>query len=185
MEGMTRRAFSERAAWVIAAAAAALLIAELGSRRRTMHDIAAATRDRAECVAELEAVRAEGEAQRVALAIVGSQSASIIVFTPQWGAPETVKAILDLPQQRGMILSSGLNPRAGRDYQLWILRGQAPPRPAGLLRPQASGALLEAIDPALLVIPPDGLLISLEPQGGSTTGRPSADVVFIANVTRS
>jgi hypothetical protein len=177
--------FRERAAWLIAVAAALLLFAQLSAGRHHRQAMAAADRERARCVAELQTIHGEAEARRVALSILGSQSASIVVFAPQWGAPETVKALLDVPQQRGMILSSGLMARPGKDYELWIIRGQAPPRPAGLLRPQPSGALLAFIDPALLAVAPDGLAISLEPEGGSTTGKPSADIVFIGNVTRS
>lgn len=181
--------FRERAAWLVAAAAVVLLFFELsGGRHRAQvaaQAAAAADGARAQCLAELNSVRGEADAQRAALAILGSQSATIVVFAPQWGAPETIKALLDLPQRKGMILSAGLPARAGKDYELWVIRGQAPPRPAGLLRPQPSGALLAPIDPSLLAIPPDALAISIEAQGGSTTGKPSADIIFIGNISKS
>lgn len=186
---MTRLAFRERAAWLIALAAALMLFVQLSAERwrgrARAEAVSAAEQQRARCVAELRSVHAEEAARREALSIVSSQSARIVVFAPQWGAPETVKALLDLPQQKGMILSAGLVPHAGKDYQLWIIRGTSPPRSAGLLRPQPSGALLAAIDPAFLDVPPDALAISLEPEGGSKSGKPSADIVFIGNVYRS
>jgi anti-sigma-K factor RskA len=65
-------------------------------------------------------------------------------------------------------MSSSLPPQAGRTYQLWVIRGAAPPRPAGFLQPAGGGAAAGEVDPSLLEgAPPEALAISLEPAGGS------------------
>jgi anti-sigma-K factor RskA len=63
----------------------------------------------------------------------------------------------------------------GRQLQLWIIEGTAPPRPLGLLDPtrpvslqlgEAAGALTQAV-----------FAISVEPPGGSPTGAPTGPVI--------
>lgn len=63
----------------------------------------------------------------------------------------------------------------GRQLQLWIIEGTAPPRPLGLLDParpvalqlgEAAGALTQAV-----------FAVSVEPPGGSPTGLPTGPVI--------
>jgi anti-sigma-K factor RskA len=65
-------------------------------------------------------------------------------------------------------------------YELWAIAGSAPPKPLGLLAPGLPGG--QTIDAA--AVPPTGgvLAISLEPAGGSPTGKPTGPVLFQGKV---
>lgn len=68
---------------------------------------------------------------------------------------------------------------AGQVHQLWLIAGDAPPQPLGLLpQPQVTLALAAA--------PPAGatLAVSLEPAGGSPTGLPTGAVLATGTVTQ-
>ncbi len=67
---------------------------------------------------------------------------------------------------------------AGQDYELWLIDGDAAPRPLGLL--QGSQVTLSADLRA-----GQTLAISLEPAGGSTTGAPTGPVLAAAVLTAS
>ena len=110
----------------------------------------------------------------------------MFALAPQPGKPAyAVRAIVDLPRKKGMIVSSTLSPQAGKDYQLWVIRGKEPPAPAGLLRAGSSGTVLASIDQRLLAVPPDALAVSVEAQGGSVSGKPSADIVLVGALPRT
>jgi anti-sigma-K factor RskA len=53
------------------------------------------------------------------------------------------------------------------------------------LRPGPSGLVLAAIDPRLLQGGADALAVSVEAQGGSTTGKPSSEIVLVGTLPRT
>jgi anti-sigma-K factor RskA len=187
----------ERAAWGICAAAALLLFLSLSARRqeeRQARDreaqLASAARAsdeaKAQCLQQLASLKGEAEARQAALVLLQSPSSQVVSLAPQPGKPPySARALLDLPRRQGMILSSTLPPQAGKDYQLWVIRGQQPPVAAGLLRAGPSGTVLAAIDPQLLATHPDALAVSVEPQGGSPSGQPSGDIVLVGQLPRT
>lgn len=65
----------------------------------------------------------------------------------------------------------------GRVPELWLIPSDGKPRPLGLLR--ANGAVTIALPPALskLAARNSVLAVSLEPPGGSPTGRPTGPVI--------
>jgi anti-sigma-K factor RskA len=66
---------------------------------------------------------------------------------------------------------------AGRDFELWIIKGNEPPVSLGVIPAGASVHL--AVAPAHRALIGSGALfaISLEPRGGSPTGKPTGPVV--------
>lgn len=66
---------------------------------------------------------------------------------------------------------------AGRDFELWIIKGNEPPVSLGVI--PAGGSVHLAVTPAHRALIGSGALfaISLEPRGGSPTGRPTGPVV--------
>ncbi|HEX9578094.1 MAG TPA: anti-sigma factor [Myxococcales bacterium] len=192
-----RMGWRERSAWGIAAAAALLLFASLSRQRQESqkarnreNQLAAMARNadeaKAQCLAQLASMKGESDAQRAALALLQSPSAQVVSLSPQPGKPPySARALLDLPQKKGMLLSGTLSPQAGKDYQLWVIRGKEPPVPAGLLRAGSSGTVLASIDPRLLAIPPDALAVSIEPQGGSPSGLPTGDIVLVGALPKT
>jgi anti-sigma-K factor RskA len=93
--------------------------------------------------------------------------------------------VVEASPSRGIVLAGAVNPRAveeGRVMQLWGLApGATAPTSLGIVPPD--GRL--AVDPSVLT-PQQGMLveISLEPPGGSPTGRPTGPVLFIGRLER-
>ena len=180
----------EGAAWAAAAAAVLLLVGGgARERRRQTEAVAGLEREKQEklrCMSELSSLRGEAEAQRSAIALLQSPTATLVSMTPQAaGAGLGARVLVDLVAGKGVVLSSALLPRTGKDFQLWIIRGKGNPIPAGLLRAGRSGAVLAPIDPLLLAGGADALAISIEPQGGSPTGLPTGDVVLVGALPKS
>lgn len=101
-------------------------------------------------------------------------AAMTVAFAVNEGA-QTLPAVVDVSSKL-LRLPSGLDVPAGRVAQLWLLEGEAAPKPIGLFEPTANGlaatVTLERAIPAGSV-----LAISIEPPGGSPTGLPTGPVV--------
>lgn len=182
----------ERVAWLLAVAGVLFALAGLSARRAWQEREGALTlsaqvldRQREECRKELGSLQGEAKAQQEALSLLSSPGTRVVTLQPQPGKPPyAARALVDVAQRRAMLLSSTLPAQAGKDYQLWILRGQAAPAPAGLLRPGRSGTVLASIDPQLLALgAPDALAVSVEPFGGSPSGKPSGDIVLVGTLS--
>jgi anti-sigma-K factor RskA len=69
---------------------------------------------------------------------------------------------------------------AGRDYELWALPKGGAPVSLGVLPSEgASSRILTAIQKRALAISSQ-VAVSIEPLGGSPTGQPTGDIVFVA-----
>lgn len=73
---------------------------------------------------------------------------------------------------------SGGDAEAGRDYQLWLIVGDAAPVSLGLIKDATTTRALKDLAPGAV------LAISLELEGGSTTGKP-AEVLMVGEVKLS
>jgi anti-sigma-K factor RskA len=94
--------------------------------------------------------------------------------------PFRATALYNATQKRALAISTSMQPVAGKDYELWVIAGNAPPKPAGFLRFDASGVAVGEFDAALLrETSPDALAISLEPAGGGPT---PTDVILLAKL---
>lgn len=73
---------------------------------------------------------------------------------------------------------SGTDAQAGRDYELWLIVGDAAPVSLGVIEGARTTRLLKDLAPGAV------LAVSLEAKGGSTSGAP-AEVLMIGKVTLS
>jgi anti-sigma-K factor RskA len=75
--------------------------------------------------------------------------------------------VVNLPSRAAVLYAAGPPAPQGKDYELWVIRGDRK-LPAGLLRTQPTGAILARIDAALLSEgPPDALAVTVESAGGA------------------
>jgi anti-sigma-K factor RskA len=166
------------AGWAALAAAAIALVflgvtLREGRRQRdeairAQADARAAAEERDRLRAELDALARDSAPSREALALLAQPGARLVRLAPQPGQAGDAVAVYDPGAGRAVILSSSLPPQAGKTYQLWVIRGAAPPRAAGFLAPPAGGVSAGEVDPAAVGgAPPDALAVSLEPEGGS------------------
>ncbi|MDT8855758.1 anti-sigma factor [Paracoccaceae bacterium Fryx2] len=74
--------------------------------------------------------------------------------------------------------TTGPGPISGRDYELWLIAGEAAPRSLGVIGAEGlSLALPEASAPGMV------LAVTLEPAGGSPTGTPTGPVLVTGILT--
>lgn len=152
--------------------------------QKTAQQLKQADDARSACSRELASLRGEHEAQETALALLRSPSAQVISLKPPPGqGPLAARALVDLAQKKGMLLASALQAPAGKDYELWIIRGKLK-LPAGLLRARSGGVVLASIDPQLFADGrPDSIAITLEPAGGMP--QPSGPIVLVGALPKS
>jgi anti-sigma-K factor RskA len=91
-------------------------------------------------------------------------------------------AIVNMQAKRAMILAHGMPKPAGKDFELWVIRGDEKIA-AGLMRGGAAGQLLVEVDPTLLAQGADALAVTLEPEGGGPA--PRGDLVLLAAMPKS
>jgi len=166
--------------WPTLAIAAVALLALFGLARErerlaqeqtalgSQHATAQAERDR--CKKDLQTLRDRAGLPREVVALLEQPATRIAPLAPQPGRTERATAVLNLELRRAFIVSSAEGPPAGKDLQLWVVRGKNAPVPAGFLRAGEGGVLVGEVDHAVLLAgPPDALAVSLEPSGGSPT----------------
>jgi hypothetical protein len=174
-------------AWAFAAAAALLLVWLLRDRALLQGELRAAadraqsqSSQRAQCVADLERARADARMQREALALLSQPGAKLVTLAPTGGAAASANVIMRAGDERAFLVGRNLAAPVGRDYELWLIRG-ARKIPAGLLRGDGQGALVTALDPALLREGlPDALAVTLESAGGHE--QPEGPIVALGKI---
>ena len=172
------------AGWAVAAAALLFLLFLSGVRAKQVQEASAAKQrseaERLACARDLEALRSSSGDLREAVALLAAPDTTVVqLLSPQAGSGLAARALVNLSLRRGVLVSTALTARPGKDFELWIIRGDQK-FPAGLLRASARGEVVAAIDPGLLAVPPDALAITLEPEGGSN--QPRGDIVLVAKV---
>lgn len=178
-------------AWAAKHAAAVAEVAH-GDEQRTHLDeqrnaaVLGATRaeeQRSACARELSQIRDESEAQKSALLLLQSPGTQIVSLAPPKGHGLSARALLNVGAKRGLLLSTALLPPAGRDYELWFIRGDKKIA-AGLLHASASGTVLASIDPQIVAGGrPDAVAITLEPKGGAP--QPTGPIVLVGALPKS
>jgi anti-sigma-K factor RskA len=186
--GRARRGSMGAWPWLVAAAML-LVIVWLGWSRVELanrldgsdRDLAAARAEKArltdarvKCEQDLEAARGQLALRSQAMAMLALPTGRVVALAPEPGAPPSLRAtaIMDLKDRRGMLVVTGLAAQPGKDFELWVIKGDEK-RPAGLLRESGGQAILTALDPAQLADGADKLAITLEPAGGSQIPRGS------------
>ena len=183
-----RRRSTEWVAWSVAAALVLCVLWVVRDR----HDVegalqaagdhaAQAQQARAKCADELSQSRAEAKLQQDALDLLNRSGTRLVALAPQAGAASTANMIFHAESQRAFFVAKGLRAPTGKDYELWFIRGEQKIA-AGLLRgDDHGGALLTAIDPALLAgAPPDAVAVTLEPAGGGA--QPVGPIVLVGKI---
>ena len=93
---------------------------------------------------------------------------------------EQDRALWNQEQARAILLSSALQPQEGKDYELWLIRGDKK-IPAGLLEVAGGQPTIAQIDPALLREGrPDALAVTIEPAGGMP--QPTGPIVLLGKL---
>jgi anti-sigma-K factor RskA len=171
--------------WLLAAAAV-LLIVWLGFDRARLQDRMQASQDqlqssqneKSQCVAQLERMKSDADLRRAALALLGAPGTRLITMTQNGTAQANV--IYHSGEKRAYLLGSNLSAPSGKDYELWMIRGDKK-IPAGLLHADAAGVLISAVDPALLAEgPPDAMAVTLETAGGRP--QPEGPIVLVGKI---
>ncbi len=98
-------------------------------------------------------------------------------LVPQNGGPTW----LALLSGQDLVISrmAGRCPGEGRDFELWIIRGDAAPVSLGVM--PATGMHLTVTD----VTPGTVLAVSLEPKGGSPTGQPTGPILALGPLQKT
>src|SRR5215831_6720856 len=182
-------------AWAIAAAALLLCSVAILRGLALRESLAKANRQLAQagnvqselkrCADELNAMRQSSDLQRSALALLELPTTRLVPLGPpaQAAAASRGSALLNLDQRMAMVLVSALEPQVGKDYELWLIRGNAKIA-AGLLRPGAGGRAIAQVDPRLLTPgQPDAIAVTLEPAGGGE--QPRGPIVLVGTVSKT
>lgn len=166
--------------WALATAAVLLAIATLMSWR-TAQQLRATLDDRQRQNASLTQQLAEERRWAEVSAAPGAQTVSF-ANTPQGAGNLRARATWDPARRRAVLVFDGFTPPAGRDYQLWAMKGESV-ESLGVIRADAAGhavmRLAIAAEPAELT----GFAVSLEPAGGAPTpAAPTGPVVMAAKL---
>ena len=158
---------------------AAFRAAEVATRDRELTAERGVT---AECRRDLDAMRDDGALKNEAVALLEHASTRVVALNAQAGRAHGGSAIVNLAQKRVVIVATGLTVEAGKDYELWVIRGEHK-LAAGLLHGGERGQAIARVDPALLTDGADALAITLEPAGGGPV--PQGPVVLLGLMPRS
>ncbi len=178
-------AFAATAACALAVVKGLTYRSAVVERNVQLTQLSAAAAERKQCLRELEALRSHTDAQRATLALLELPSTQLVPLGPTPGqqTPSRGSALFNAEQRKAIVLVSALSPVAGKDYELWILRGKVAIN-AGLLRPGPDGRSLVQVDPRLLEAGrPDLFAVTLEPEGGSQ--QPTTTPFLVGTVQKS
>lgn len=148
---------------------------ELGERMR------AVALEREACVRDLASMRISLSEKEAALELLGSPGTQLVQLAAQGDVPYRASALVNSPREEGLVLASALEPQAGKDYQLWLIRGDRKIS-AGLLPTDDAGLpTLARISRDLLEGgAPDAFAITVEPAGGMP--QPTGPIVLVGKV---
>jgi anti-sigma-K factor RskA len=177
-------------AWIAAAAAAVVAFVfgaeyRIGQREIARMDrelaLAGATgRDKEICMRELANVRVSLREREAALSLLGAPGTQLVQLAAQGGEDYHASALLNPGTRNAMILTTALKPLQGKDYQLWLIRGNEKIS-AGVLRTDPSGAALARIgDEVLAGGRPDAFAVTIEPPGGMP--QPTGPIILLGKV---
>lgn len=113
-----------------------------------------------------------GEASRLTATLQSDETADKFVAGYDRGSNELVLTALNQV------------PESGRDYELWLIDGDAAPVSLGVVPGGQSARVAVPQSLRAKLVAGNLLAVSLEPQGGSTTGAPSGPVVAAGKISR-
>ncbi len=172
----------------VALALGGLLARERGLRHRELDELASLGRANAELTARLDtqdrtlaSLRESLDAQARALRIMGGPRTLSASLGAKEGFSGSGRVQVDAATGEGAVVLAdvqALDPN--KVYELWALRGDAPPEPAGLLA--VSGRAVYLTQVAKLERPTEitAFAVSIEPAGGSKS--PTGPIVLVGTV---
>ena len=172
----------------VALALGGLLARERSLRAREIDEIASLGRANAELTARLDtqdrtlaSLRESLDAQARALRIMGGPRTLSASLGPKEGFAGSGRVQVDAATGEGAVVVAdvqALDPN--KVYELWALRGDSPPEPAGLL--QVGGRSVYLTQVAKLERPTEitAFAVSIEPAGGSKS--PTGPIVLVGAV---
>jgi anti-sigma-K factor RskA len=137
--------------------------------------------ERAACLRDLDVARISLAEKEAALELLGSPGTQLVQLAAQGDVPYRASALVNSPREEGLLLASALAPQPGKDYQLWLIRGDQKIS-AGLLPSDPAGLpTLARISPTLLAGgAPDAFAITVEPAGGMP--QPTGPIVLVGKI---
>jgi anti-sigma-K factor RskA len=180
--------------WMMAVAALVVATVFVGRRAAQLEgDLASARGEAATaregaargavCQAELDKLRADLSMRKEALALLERPGTQMVHLQASKGMPYRATALMNVGEKRAYLLGQQLGPQTGKDYQLWMIRGDQKIS-AGVLRASADGAVVAAIEPAQLAAgAPDALAVTVEPSGG--VPQPTGPIVLVAPMPKT
>lgn len=180
----------EVAAWSLAAAAGVLAFVlgrewrvserNLAAVERELQVASAADSDKQICLRELATARVSLREKEAALSLLEAPGTQLIQLAAQGQEAYRASALLNPGEKSGMILTTALKPVQGKDYQLWLIRGEEKIS-AGILRTDPSGATLARISEQVLAAGrPDAFAVTIEPPGGMP--QPTGPIILLGKV---
>jgi anti-sigma-K factor RskA len=183
----------EAAGWSLAAAAAAVAFVTSVEWRHSQQRFAEATRDlrryedtdlqKQACLNELANARMALRQKAQAISLIEDPTTRLVQLAAQGNVPYRASAIVNPEKGRAMLLSSALPPQPGKDYQLWVIRGDEKVS-AGVLHSTEGGATIATIEPEVLGKgAPDAFAVTIEPEGGRP--QPTGPIVLVGALPRT
>jgi anti-sigma-K factor RskA len=183
--GRTRWRSIGALAATVALALAGLLARENGLRRRDMAQLDGLAQANAELTARLDTqektmvgLRESLDAQARALRVLGGPRTLSASLTPKEGYGGNGRVHVDAETGEGAVVLAGVEQLPpDKVYELWVLRGDNPPEPAGLLT--GAGRAVYVTQLAKVDRPGDvkAFAVSIEPAGGSKS--PTGPIVMV------
>ena len=115
--------------------------------------------------------------------IVAAPSAPMIAAMALTDTNQSQPALYDA--DTGLVKMPGPMPiPAGRSAQLWVIEGDSAPKPLGVFRAVGPGSYVAEAKMGAVIAPGTTLAISIEPMGGSPTGKPTGPVIASGLLTK-
>jgi anti-sigma-K factor RskA len=183
----------EGAAWGLAVAAAAVAFVMGVERRNAERRLGEAEREiaRAEsvdlqkqaCLNELASARIALRQKAAAISLIEDPRTRLVQLAAEAGMPYRASAIVNPVLPNAMVLASSLPPQPGKDYQLWLIRGQEKIS-AGILQTGATGATIATVPREILAGgAPDAFAVTIEPAGG--VPQPTGPIVLVGKLPQT
>jgi anti-sigma-K factor RskA len=122
------------------------------------------------------------EAQGQMLRVLSGPRTLTASLAPKEGFAGSGRVLVDAETGEAHVVLAGLpSPGAGKTYELWAIRGDRPPEPAGLIAVGAAPATAARVD--RIAVPADvaAFAVSIEPAAGSTS--PTGPIVLVGKLT--
>jgi len=129
----------------------------------------------------LTGLRESVAAQTQLLRVLAGPRTVTASLGPKEGVSATGRIVLDPVTGEGAIVVSGLEPLGpDRVYELWAIRGDHPPEPAGLFTSSENRAITGRVAPVARIVEVTAFAVSVEPASGSKA--PTGPIVMVGAV---